>query len=91
VLLLELLWRPRANAGGAFFIVGKTAMPRNELQTRDGLRDLGEIELLLVVSSIDSGVYCPFTTRDDASAFAENADGSIFECRARLTSAREIW
>jgi len=65
-------------------------MARNELKTRGGLRDLGEIVLLLVVLSIDENVYGPFATRNDASSFAESADGSKFECRARLTSAREI-
>jgi hypothetical protein len=44
----------------------------------------------MVVAAIDDGVYGPFATCDEAFEFAEDADGSIFECRARLTNAKEI-
>jgi hypothetical protein len=54
------------------------------------LKELGEITVWMVKSAVDDGLHGPFLTRDDALAFAENADGSIFECRARLTSAEEI-
>jgi hypothetical protein len=63
---------------------------RNERRIRDGLRDLGEFKLFLVVSDLDSGVYGPFSTDCEAFELAERADGSVFECRARLTSAIEI-
>ena len=54
------------------------------------LKKFGEITVLIVVSAIDAGLYGPFLSRDDAEAFAEKADGSVFECRVRLTSAKEI-
>jgi hypothetical protein len=64
---------------------------RNEYKVRDGLRDLGEFKLFLVVLDPDSGVHGPFSTDCEAFEFAEHADGSVFECRARLTSAVEIY
>jgi hypothetical protein len=54
------------------------------------LKKLDEITVLMVVSAIDDGAYGPFLTHGDALAFAEKADGSVFEFRARLTSANEI-
>jgi hypothetical protein len=55
------------------------------------LKELGEITVWMVVPSVDDDVaYGPFSTRGKALAFAEDADGSIFECRARLTSVKEI-
>jgi hypothetical protein len=66
------------------------ALTPNELKVCHQLRDLGEMTLLLVVSAVDNGVYGPFLTRRDAFEFASNSDGSTFECRARLISAREI-
>jgi hypothetical protein len=65
--------------------------PRNEHKVRDGLRDLGEFKLFLVVSDMDGGGVCgPFSTDREAFELAERADGLVFECRARLTSAIEI-
>jgi len=49
-----------------------------------------ELALYLIQSSIDDGVYGPFANRDDAMAFAEQADGSVFECTARLIEVKEI-
>ena len=41
------------------------------------------------VTALREHGYGPFSTQTDALAFAEDADGAIFECQARLTSARE--
>jgi hypothetical protein len=38
----------------------------------------------MVVSDIDDNVHGPFTSKYDALAFAEPADGSVFECTTRL-------
>jgi hypothetical protein len=49
------------------------------------------ITLYMVVSSIDDSVlHGPFATYDDALAFAEAADGSVFECTMRLIDIKEV-
>jgi hypothetical protein len=71
--------------GGVAFLLPlstETHMPKE-------LKEL-TVTVLMVVSAVDDGVYGPFSTQTDALAFAEDADGAIFECQARLTSAREI-
>jgi hypothetical protein len=40
---------------------------------------IGDFTMSMVVSDIDGEVHGPFPTRDEALAFAANADGSVFE------------
>jgi hypothetical protein len=46
--------------------------------------------LYMVISDIGDNVYGPFATYDDALAFAEAADGSVFECTMRLIDIKEV-
>jgi hypothetical protein len=48
------------------------------------------IKFYMVASAIDDGLYGPFTTYCDAVASAEPADGSVFDCSARLVDVREV-
>ena len=42
------------------------------------------VTMYLVASDIDGGVYGPFSSYAGAVAFAEPADGSVFECTMHL-------
>jgi hypothetical protein len=48
------------------------------------------ITLYAVVSDVDGHVHGPFTSYDNAAAFAEAADGSVLECTTRLMNVREV-
>jgi hypothetical protein len=48
------------------------------------------ITLYMVASDIDDNVHGPFATYYDALAFAEPADGSVFECTTRLIDIKEV-
>jgi hypothetical protein len=48
------------------------------------------ITLYMVASDIDGNVHGPFASYDDALAFAESADGSMFELTTRLMNVREV-
>jgi hypothetical protein len=56
------------------------------------LRQFGvsEVTLFMVVPSPGDVIYGPFSDRDEALEFAADADGSLFECRARVIGAKEI-
>lgn len=56
------------------------------------LRQLGvsELTLFMVIPSMEDAIYGPFGDRDEALEFAADADGSLFECRARVIGAKEI-
>jgi hypothetical protein len=48
------------------------------------------ITLYMVMSDITDSAYGPFTTYNDAAAFAEPADGSVFECTVRPIAIKEV-
>jgi hypothetical protein len=50
-----------------------------------------QITLYMVQSSIGDTVYGPFISCSDALAFAEPADGSVFECAMRPIDIKRVW
>jgi hypothetical protein len=48
------------------------------------------ITFYVVVSDIDKNTHGPFTDYDDACAFAQDADGSVFQLTARLIDVKEV-
>jgi hypothetical protein len=48
------------------------------------------ITFYMVASSIDGSTHGLFASYDEALAFAEPADGSVFECTARLIDIKEV-
>ena len=48
------------------------------------------ITLHMVVSDIDDDAHGPFANYSDPLAFAEPADGSVFECTMRLCNIKEV-
>lgn len=47
--------------------------------------------IYMVQSSIGDTVYGPFISCSDALAFAEPADGSVFECAMRPIDIKRVW
>jgi hypothetical protein len=60
------------------------------LESQDIIPNKIIITLYMVASDIDGNVHGPFTSYHDALAFAEPADGSVFECIARLIGITEV-
>jgi hypothetical protein len=60
------------------------------LESKDTIPSEIIITLYMVASDIDGNLHGPFTSYHAALAFAEPADGSVFECTARLIEITEV-